>query len=356
MPTSRRYSGGSIVYFQGDKGDEIYVLQSGRIIMISTALDTGEELKSDVQKGEFFGVKSSLGRYPREETAQVLGNTTVLVFTQNEFEQLVMKNTRLIMKMLRVFSKQLRDVHRQVREVLKTGAARSPSFELMNVGESFYRSGNIDHATYVFTKYLEHYPGGQYVSRAKEFIEMTRRGQSYPTGYSPLIEGSNGDIDPGMVEQGMMPAANSADDPFALNVGQSPSRRTERTIADIFYEAIDFFSKEKYGEALEKYNEVLGAKNFRDKEEAEIFSRAHYEKARTEIKINKLNDASASFSLYLKKFPTGEYVKESIFQMGLIADMKGNRDRARTLYHKVATMMPRDSITNEARKRLQKLG
>ncbi|HNN59117.1 MAG TPA: cyclic nucleotide-binding domain-containing protein, partial [Leptospiraceae bacterium] len=57
MPIARNYNGGSIVYFAGDKGDEVYVLQSGRVLLISTALDTGEEIREDVQIGEFFGVK-----------------------------------------------------------------------------------------------------------------------------------------------------------------------------------------------------------------------------------------------------------------------------------------------------------
>ena len=75
MPVARNYNGGSIVYFQDDAADEIYVLQKGRVVLLSTAQDTEEELKEEVQLGEFFGVKSSLGRYPREETAQVIGKT-----------------------------------------------------------------------------------------------------------------------------------------------------------------------------------------------------------------------------------------------------------------------------------------
>ena len=105
MPVSRVYTGGSIVYFQGDKGDDVYVLQSGRVVLISTAIDSGEEIREEVQVGEFFAVKSSMGRYPREETAQVIGKTTLVVFKLNEFEQFILKNTRLILKMLRVFSK-----------------------------------------------------------------------------------------------------------------------------------------------------------------------------------------------------------------------------------------------------------
>ena len=72
-PIIRSYKAGSIVYFEKDKADDIYVLQNGRIILSYTSIDTKVEIKEDVKLGEFFGVKSSLGRYPREETAQVVG-------------------------------------------------------------------------------------------------------------------------------------------------------------------------------------------------------------------------------------------------------------------------------------------
>ena len=54
MPVARNYNGGSIVYFQDDASDEIYVLQKGRVVLLSTSIDTNEEMKEEVQRGEFF--------------------------------------------------------------------------------------------------------------------------------------------------------------------------------------------------------------------------------------------------------------------------------------------------------------
>lgn len=358
MPISRSYTGGSIVYFQGDVGEEVYVLSQGRVVLISTALDTGEELKEEVRQGEFFGVKSSLGRYAREETAQVLGKTSLLVFKLPEFEQFVMKNTRLIMKMLRVFSKQLRNIHRQIRDILKAGVARDPAFELMNVAESFYKSGNIDYAVYAFTKYMEHYPGGMFVPRAQEMLQMARKGLTYPMGY-PTLESVAGDMshdESSSVSHGFSPADRAIDDPFALNLGEAKPDRAEATIIDVFNEGLSQFARENYPAALQNFDKTMTFTRLKNQEESDIFARAHYEKGRTEIKLGKFDDAANSFSNYIKKFPTGDFVKESIFQMGLAAEAKGNKERAKTLYHKVATMPPPDDVTREARKRLEKLG
>jgi len=363
MPVARNYSGGSIVYFQGDTGEEIYVLQKGRVILISTAIDTHEEIKEEVRLGEFFGVKSSLGKYPREETAQVLGKTTLLVFRHNEFEQLVMKNTRIIMKMLKVFSKNLRNIHRQVRDVLKADAVKDPAYELMNVAESFYRSGHIDYATYAFGKYLEYYPGGRYSQRAEDLLQMARKGMAFPASYPPLMAEVSSDKSPGtdFVKQGMMSAekADTVDeDPFALNPGMLESNDKDQTspLKLKFEEGIKAFKNENYIEALRKFKEIKNHSELLNPEDTELVSRAHFEKGRAELKLRHLDEASSSFSEYIKQFPTGDYVKESIYQLGIVAETGGDIDRAKSLFHKVSTMPPPDGVTGEARKRLQALG
>lgn len=121
---------------------------------ISTSLDQ----KEDVRKGEFFGVKSSLGRYPREETAQVLADSQVLVFKMAEFEQFAQKNTRIVLQMLKVFSSQLRRVHKAVREFW-ANTAHPKLMELVGVGEYYYKAGKTDYALYVFNTYKIFLPG-----------------------------------------------------------------------------------------------------------------------------------------------------------------------------------------------------
>src|SRR5271157_2824716 len=93
---TRSYKSGSIIYFEGDKSEYIYILKSGKVVLTSLKLDTGEEVKEEVRQGEFFGVKSSLGKYPREETAQTMGNTQVLVLTPADFERLVLNNSNVV--------------------------------------------------------------------------------------------------------------------------------------------------------------------------------------------------------------------------------------------------------------------
>ena len=361
MPVARNYNGGSIVYFQDDASDEIYVLQKGRVVLLSTSIDTNEEMKEEVQLGEFFGVKSSLGRYPREETAQVIGKTTLLVFKQSEFEQFIMRNTRIIIKMLRVFSKNLRRIHRQVRDILKAGAPRDPAFELLNVAESFYRSGSIDHAVYAFGKFLDYYPSGPYSSRAEELLQMARKGQMYPNHFPPLEPAAAENlVDEDVVRAGMMAAEGAADDPFALNAHQDDAAMIEADVGsapgvkDIMQEGLDAAAADDFATALGAYEKITNDGRLNQKDP--LVEQAYFEKGAAELKLRRLEDSSNSFSLYIKNYPTGKFVKQSIYQLGVVAEAMGNHERAKTLYQKVATMMPRDDISQEAKGRLEAIG
>ena len=44
---TRAYKPGSIIYFENDKSEYIYILKSGRVILTYTKIDTGEELNLD---------------------------------------------------------------------------------------------------------------------------------------------------------------------------------------------------------------------------------------------------------------------------------------------------------------------
>lgn len=360
MPVSRVYTGGSIVYFQGDKGDDVYVLQSGRVVLISTAIDSGEEIREEVAVGEFFAVKSSMGRYPREETAQVIGKTTLVVFKLNEFEQFILKNTRLILKMLRVFSKQLRDIHRQIRNILKADSTRDPAYELMNVAESFFRSGNVDHAAYAFERYLGYYPNGEFASRARDLLQMARKGQMYPMGYPPLESQNSGmeePLDPSFMVQSMRPADSLDDDPFAMPADDSfgSEESSGPDGLELLEQGKEHFRNGEYEQAAEVYQRAQEITSPHSEAEGAAVAKCLYELGRTQIKMKQVNEASQTFSAYIKQYPTGSAVKPSIFQLGVIAQTAGNKERAASLFKKVVSMNPPDEMTDEAKKRLEAL-
>ena len=173
MPKSLQYGAGSLIYFQGEAAERIFLLQSGNVNLISQNMETGEDIRDIVQSGEFFGVKSALGRFPREENAQAVQTSTLLVFSVPEFEALAMANTRIIMRMIKVFSNQLRRIHKQVSNMMSTKEVDNPEDGLFNIGERYLKNKKNKYAYYVFSKYLLHYPSGQNADQVSKYLAQT---------------------------------------------------------------------------------------------------------------------------------------------------------------------------------------
>jgi len=169
--TLRNYKTGSVIYFQGDIGDNIYVLKSGVVSLMYPSIETGEEVRENIRNGEFFGVKSALAKRPREETAVVLKDAQALVLTNDEFEFLLTKNVKIITNFLRVFSNQLRKVGKLVHSFLDHEEVGDNQAELFKIGEYYLKKHNYKQAQYVYNTYLKHYPSGTFVPQAKERLE-----------------------------------------------------------------------------------------------------------------------------------------------------------------------------------------
>ena len=157
MPKAMQYSKGSIIYFEGDMDDRIFILQQGSVLLTSTDIETGKPVAESVKNGEFFGVKSAFGHFAREETATVLVPTVAVCMTVQEFELLFSNNKQLIMKMLRVFSNQLRQIHKKTESVLHN-IAEDQQTGMLAVAKSFYDDEQYRSACDIYLKFLIRYP------------------------------------------------------------------------------------------------------------------------------------------------------------------------------------------------------
>ncbi len=176
MPKSVHYKSGSVIFFTGDKDSRIYILKSGNVMLRSLDIETGGEVQESVKQGEFFGVGSALGRYPREEDAAALTDAEVIQFTIPEFEVFAGTNNRILLKMLKVFSNQLRAIHTKVSSMLNQGNGLTPEEGLRQSATHYATHRQASHAKYIWERYLELYPEGSYVAEAKETLQRIQDG------------------------------------------------------------------------------------------------------------------------------------------------------------------------------------
>jgi CRP-like cAMP-binding protein len=86
---TRRYRRGEVIFHQGDPGDALHIVLSGRV-KISSPSDTGvEAILTTLRPGEWFGALALLDGAPRSASATAVGATETLILPRDRFRQLV---------------------------------------------------------------------------------------------------------------------------------------------------------------------------------------------------------------------------------------------------------------------------
>lgn len=193
MPKAMQYTKGSIIYFEGDRDDRIFIMQQGAVLLSSTDIETGQPVAEQVKSGEFFGVKSAFGHFGREETATALVPTIAVALSVQEFEILFSQNKQLIMKMLRVFSNQLRQIHRKTESILNNVSVDQQS-GMLSVAKSFYDDEQYRSACDVYLKFLTRYPTTpkkEEVAKLYAESKMRKERMAAQNSRLPVVESSD---------------------------------------------------------------------------------------------------------------------------------------------------------------------
>ena len=339
-PKAVQYRANSIIYFKGDQSERIFLLNSGKVSLSYVDIETGQEVRDLIKVGEFFGVKSALGRYIREETAVVLQDAAAMVFSVPEFEQVASKNTRIITKMLKVFSNQLRRIHRQVQNLMVSDEQVNPETGLYKIGEYYMNNKRYGQALHAYKRYLVYYPSGSYaadvtnkIMQAEEFV--SKYGSSAPPSSSAPSASAPAGARP-------QPAAGA---PAPSAAGELPD------LAQAYYNAVSLISQEKYTEAYKAFKKMLdgGA-------DPEYSSKAEFEMAKCLFYLKQYDSCIKSFSAIAQKFPKHPEMKDALFFVARSYEEKGDKARAGGLFKKIISMGTEDDpVVRKVKKALRAL-
>jgi TolA-binding protein len=370
----RNYKAGSVIYFMGDVGDSIYILKAGLVSLTYHSIETGEEVRENIQKGEFFGVKSALAKRPREETATVLKDAQALVLTTEEFEKLITSNIKIITNFLRVFSNQLRKVGKLVHSFLNRAEVGDSQAELFKIGEYYLKNHKYKQAQHVYGAYLKYYRNGGFASQIQERLTAIKdalEGRGTGTFASMTREDTAPvqAVSPGSPAAARLPEAGASGAPAAgktvaarkgtalpgaapAGTQQSPaSGPGSGDIATKYYEAISFFSQEKYEEAFKLFK-ALHASSSAANASNEYLPKIEFEMGRCLVAIGKTKEAVVAFTNMIKRYPKDENVKDALFNIGVIYKNQGDKSKAVSFFNKVLSMLPESPIDRKAKKEL----
>ena len=86
--TFRNYFKGDVIFREGDKADNLYVISEGRVEITRGKKDSGFVV-SELGKGEFFGEMCILLTHRRSATAIAKEDSTLMIYPADELENLI---------------------------------------------------------------------------------------------------------------------------------------------------------------------------------------------------------------------------------------------------------------------------
>ncbi len=109
----REYDDQEVICLQGEAGDRMFVLQTGRAVVIRE--DEGTDTVIDtLEKGDVFGEMAIFDKQPRSATVRAQGKARVLTLDKRTFLKRVHEDPSLAFQVLKKMSLRIRSLHKQI--------------------------------------------------------------------------------------------------------------------------------------------------------------------------------------------------------------------------------------------------
>jgi CRP/FNR family transcriptional regulator, cyclic AMP receptor protein len=113
----RDFPTGHVLFKEGEPGNEMFVIQAGKVRISKTVRDVEKTLVV-LGAGEFFGEMSILNNKPRSATATVDDNAKLLVIDPKTFEAMVRGNAEIAVRMIKKLAARLQETDEQIENLL----------------------------------------------------------------------------------------------------------------------------------------------------------------------------------------------------------------------------------------------
>jgi len=104
----REYPRNSVILFEDDPGDSLYIVSTGQVKVVLIGEDGREVILSVLNDGDFFGEMSLIDDEPRSAHVIAMKDSRLLVLRRDDFQQQINQHPSIAVKLLRVLVQRLR--------------------------------------------------------------------------------------------------------------------------------------------------------------------------------------------------------------------------------------------------------
>ena len=346
MAAERKFKQGSIIYFDHEKSDSIFILKAGRVDLSYIQPETGEKITKEISQGEFFGLKSAIINHTRDEIAEAVTDAVTIEFKIPDFESYVSKNVELMKRLLRVLSNQLRNLGIKVNNYLGNNVLYPANIGIFKIGEYYLNNKQYKQAKQVYERYIEQYPETNIVQEAKYRVSIAE--EAIKTGFLKEFRSIDSILGTEMPESAIAPVADTKD-----SMDNAHSSLGVRGFMDKFYKAQSFITGEDFASADKSLNDMfsmdLSSVN------QDMIDKAKLMQLTVLCKLGKYNECSQLATEYIKTTKDPRLIKQTLFIMADMYHLIKNIEGEKAIIQKILVMTPVDDLTKMARDRMTKL-
>src|SRR5690348_4214259 len=114
VATEKSYPKNAVVLTEGEMGDSLFMIQSGKVKVFIGDEDGREIILKILGPGDFFGEMSMIDKQPRSASVTTIEPSTFLVLTHAGFERCVDQQPRIANMVMRVLAQRVREADRKI--------------------------------------------------------------------------------------------------------------------------------------------------------------------------------------------------------------------------------------------------
>ena len=110
----RGYPKNSVILFEDDPGDALYVVVTGLVKVVLIGEDGREVILSVIKEGDFFGEMSLIDDQPRSAHVIAMEDSSLVVLRREDFQHRIREAPGVALGMLKAMSRRLREADEKI--------------------------------------------------------------------------------------------------------------------------------------------------------------------------------------------------------------------------------------------------
>ncbi len=163
----RSYPKNSVILFEDDPGDALYVVAEGQVKVVLIGEDGREVILSVLGEGEFFGEMALIDDEPRSAHVIAMEDSTLLVLRREDFQGLLKLQPGIALALLKELSRRLRRVDEKVGSLVLLDVNGRVARLLLELADE----AGSDRVT----RRLTHHTIAQMIGSSRETVSRTMR-------------------------------------------------------------------------------------------------------------------------------------------------------------------------------------